>query len=29
MQTVVGLFYVGFGAMASTLLSGLSGYVDI
>ena len=29
LQTVVWLFYVGFGAVASSLLSGLSGYVDI
>ena len=28
-QTVVWLFYVGFGAVAFSLLSGLSGYVDI
>ena len=28
-QTVVWLFYGGFGAVASSLLSGLSGYVDI
>ena len=29
LQTVVWLFYGGFGAVASSLLSGLSGYVDI
>ena len=29
LQTVVWLFYGGFGALASSLLSGLSGYVDI
>jgi hypothetical protein len=29
LQTVVGLFYGGFGAVASSLQSGLSGYVDI
>ena len=29
LQTVVWLFYTGFGAVASSLLSGLSGYVDI
>ena len=29
MQTVVWLFYDGFGAVASSLLSGLSDYVDI
>ena len=29
LQTVVWLFYGGFGAVASFLLSGLSGYVDI
>ena len=29
LQTVVRLFYGGFGAVASSLLSGLSGYVDI
>ena len=29
LQTVVWLFYAGFGAVASSLLSGLSGYVDI
>ena len=29
LQTVVLLFYGGFGAVASSLLSGLSGYVDI
>jgi hypothetical protein len=28
-QTVVWLFYCGFGVAASSLLSGLSGYVDI
>ena len=28
-KTVVWLFYGGFGAVASSLLSGLSGYVDI
>ena len=28
MQTIVRLFYGGFGAVASSLLSGLSGYVD-
>ena len=29
LHTVVWLFYGGFGAVASSLLSGLSGYVDI
>jgi hypothetical protein len=29
LQTVGWLFYGGFGAVASSLLSGLSGYVDI
>ncbi|CDQ64502.1 unnamed protein product [Oncorhynchus mykiss] len=29
LQTVVWLFYGGFGAVASSLLSSLSGYVDI
>jgi hypothetical protein len=29
LQTIVWLFYGGFGAMASSLLSGLSGYVEI
>jgi hypothetical protein len=29
LQTVVWLLYGGFGAVASSLLSGLSGYVDI
>ena len=29
LQTVFWLFYGGFGAVASSLLSGLSGYVDI
>ena len=29
LQTVVWLFYGGFGAVASSLLCGLSGYVDI
>ena len=29
LQTVVGLFYGGFGAVASSLLSSLSGYVAI
>ena len=29
LQTVVRLFYGGFGAVASSLLSGLPGYVDI
>ena len=29
LQTVVWLFYDGFGVVASSLLSGLSGYVDI
>ena len=29
LQNVVWLFYCGFGAVASSLLSGLSGYVDI
>ena len=29
LQTVVWLFYGGFGAVASSLLSGLSGYVDV
>ena len=29
LQTVVWLFYGGLGAVASSLLSGLSGYVDI
>ena len=29
LQTIVWLFYGGFGAVASSLLSGLSGYVDI
>jgi hypothetical protein len=29
LQTVVLFFYGGFGAVASSLLSGLSGYVDI
>ena len=29
LQTVVWLFYGGFGAVASFLLGGLSGYVDI
>ena len=29
LQTIVWLFYSGFGAVASSLLSGLSGYVDI
>ena len=29
LQTVVWLFYDGFGAVTSSLLSGLSGYVDI
>jgi hypothetical protein len=29
LQTVVWLFYGGFGAVASFLLSGLSGYVDM
>jgi hypothetical protein len=29
LQTVVWVFYGGFGAVASSLLSGLSGYVDI
>ena len=29
LKTVVWLFYCGFGAVASSLLSGLSGYVDI
>ena len=29
LQTVAWLFYGGFGAVASSLLSGLSGYVDI
>ena len=29
LQTVIWLFYGGFGAVASSLLSGLSGYVDI
>ena len=29
LQTIVWLFNVGFGAVASSLLSGLSGYVDI
>ena len=29
LQTVVWPFYVGFGAVASSLLSGLVGYVDI
>ena len=29
LETVVWLFYGGFGAVASSLLSGLSGYVDI
>ena len=29
LQTVVWLFYGGCGAVASSLLSGLSGYVDI
>ena len=29
LQTVVWYFYGSFGAMASSLLSGLSGYVDI
>ena len=29
LQTVVWLFYAGFGAVASSLLSGLSGYVNI
>ena len=29
LQTIVWLFYLGFGAVASSLLSGLSGYVDI
>ena len=29
LQTVVWLFYGGFGAVASSLLGGLSGYVDI
>ena len=28
LQTAVWLFYGGFGAVASSLLSGLSGYVD-
>jgi hypothetical protein len=29
LQTVVWLFYGGFGAVASSLLSGLSGYLNI
>jgi hypothetical protein len=29
LQTVVCIFYGGFGAVISSLLSGLSGYVDI
>jgi hypothetical protein len=29
LQTIVCLFYGGFGAVACSLLSGLSGYVDI
>jgi hypothetical protein len=29
LQTVVWLFYGGFGAVVSSLLSGLSGYVDM
>ena len=29
LQTVIWLFYGGFGAVASSLLNGLSGYVDI
>jgi hypothetical protein len=29
LQTIVWLFYVSFGAVASSLLSGLSGHVDI
>ena len=29
LQTVLWLFYSGFGAVASSLLSDLSGYVDI
>ena len=29
LQTIVWLFYGGFGAVASSLLSGLSGYVDV
>ena len=29
LQTIVRLFYGGFGAVASSLLSGVSGYVDI
>jgi hypothetical protein len=29
LQTIVWIFYAGFGAVASSLLSGLSGYVDI
>jgi hypothetical protein len=29
LHTIVWLFYDGFGAVASSLLSGLSGYVDL
>ena len=29
LQTIVWIFYGGFGALASSLLSGLSGYINI